>query len=68
MAVEYNKELCDERHQNIDLQLSHTHAIIKDFKQETKDNIKQLFTRLNWFYIIAIATLIGIVATFFKVG
>ena len=67
MADEYNQALCDERHKNVELQNAQTQTIIKEFKVETKDAIKQLFNRLNWFYIIAIATLIGIVATFFKV-
>lgn len=67
MTEEYNQALCDERHRNIDIRLTQTHTTIKEFKQETKENIKQLFTRLNWFYILAILTLAGIIATFFKV-
>lgn len=32
---------------------------LKDNLKEIKDNIKTLFNRLNWFYLIAISTLVG---------
>ncbi len=53
--VEFNKDLCDERHLNI-------HQYINELKAE----IKALNTRLNWFYIIAIVTLVGVIGTYFK--
>lgn len=57
MAEEFNKELCEERHDKIEQTFSRLFREIKD------QSIK-----LNWFYIIAIMTLAGIVATFIKVG
>lgn len=32
---------------------------IKEDLKEIKDNIKTLFVRLNWFYLIAISTLVS---------
>ena len=54
---DYNKELCEERHEKIEETFSRLFREIKD--QSTK---------LNWFYILTIGTLVGIVATFIKVG
>lgn len=52
---EYNKELCDERHSNIE----------KTF-QRLFNKIDAVSAKLNWFYLLAIATLIGVVANFLK--
>lgn len=53
MADEYNKGLCDERHRNIENLLA-----------EINQNIKTLFTRLNWFYALVIGSLAATVTTF----
>jgi len=45
-SEEYVKELCDERHE-----------FIKEKLIGIEGNIKQLFTKLNWFYVLAIGTL-----------
>ena len=43
----YNKELCDERHQNIALMISKMDKLMDT-----------LFSRMNWFMLTAIAALI----------
>ena len=47
---EYNKELCDERHNNLDKALDRLFS-----------KIDIVASRLNWFYVIAILTLGGVV-------
>jgi hypothetical protein len=48
-------KFCDERHAHID-----------EWHMEIKQNINALFSRLNWFYLIAISTLAVVVANYFK--
>lgn len=57
MGVEYNKELCEERHENLDKALTRVFG-----KFDAVGKKFDLFNcKLNWFYIITIATLIGVV-------
>ncbi len=55
MGDEFNKDLCNERHKNVELMFG-----------KIDKNIESLFGRLNWFYVIAIITLVGVVASFLK--
>ena len=55
MAEEYNKELCDERHHNI-----------KDTFDRLFRKVEQIMTRLLWFYLLAILTLVGVIANLVK--
>ncbi len=52
---EFNKELCEERHENIEK----THSRL--FTALDKHSIK-----LNWFYGVAILTLVGVIANLLK--
>jgi hypothetical protein len=60
--AEYNKELCDERHSNL------SEALGRVFKKFDTVSLKfdKLNTKLNWFYIVTIATLLGMIANYFK--
>jgi len=51
----YNKELCDERHGNIEKTFSRLF-----------DKIDKVANKLNWFYVITIATLALVIANLFK--
>lgn len=55
MGEEYLKELCDEKHKNIDRNV-----------EDIKKNVNLIFIRLNWFYVIAITTLGGVLVSIFK--
>jgi hypothetical protein len=48
MTTDFNRELCDERHKNIEGMLT-----------KIDKNVDTLFIRLNWFFILAIATLVS---------
>lgn len=48
-------KFCDERHKVLD-----------EWREDFKHDIRSIFVRLNWFYVIAIATLAAAVANFFK--
>lgn len=54
---EFNRELCDERHR-----------ALAEALHEIKENTNKLFNRMNWFYILAIMTLAGVIANFFNHG
>ena len=45
------KEVCDVKHKSVDTNI-----------KEVKVALDELFTKINWFYIIAIATLASSVA------
>jgi hypothetical protein len=60
--AEYNKELCDERHSNLSEALG---RVFKKF-DTVSSKFDKLNTKLNWFYIVTIATLLGMIANFFK--
>lgn len=51
MGDEYNKGLCEERHKNIERLL-----------MKIDENTKILFGRLNWFYVLAIGSLVAAVS------
>jgi hypothetical protein len=51
----YNKELCEERHQ-----------YIRDFTVEVKNEMSVIHKKLNWFYLIAITTLVGVIINLLK--
>ena len=57
MSDEYNKELCEERHENLDKALT---RVFGKFDKIGK-KFDSFNGKLNWFYIITIATLIGMV-------
>lgn len=59
MSEEYNKGLCDERHSNLDSALT---RVFEKF-DKVGDKIDKTNTKLNWFYIVAIATLLSGVAS-----
>ena len=48
MESDYNKELCDERHKNL-----------LEMLAKIDKSVVSLYNRLNWFYLIAITTLIS---------
>jgi len=55
-------ELCNERHNSISKDTERNdkaHA-------EIKDSVCKVVTQLNWFYVVAIATLLATVANYFK--
>lgn len=63
MPEEYNKELCDERHSNLDGALT---RVFKKF-DSVGEKIEKTNGKLNWFYIVAIGTLLaGIANLLFK--
>lgn len=55
MGEDFNRELCDARH---DFLKENIHTI--------NENIKQLFTRLTWFFILVIGTLSTVIASLIK--
>ena len=46
--TDFNKELCDEKHRNLE-----------ELVKTINTSIQSLYTRLNWFYLIAITTLVS---------
>lgn len=50
MGDEYNRDLCEERHKNVDRNIT-------DMRSEMNDKFETLFGRLNWFYLLAIGTM-----------
>jgi hypothetical protein len=54
-----DSKLCEEKHKAID-------EWKEDFNLRVERDIQALFNRLNWFYVIAVATLAATVANFFK--
>jgi len=58
---EYNKELCDERHENLDKAL--TRVFTKFDKVSAK--FDKFNGKLNWFYIVTISTLLAVLANLF---
>jgi len=56
---QFNKEVCQIKHTGIDDKLDG----INDMLDKADKKIDLLFNRLNWFYILVITALGGIVAT-----
>jgi hypothetical protein len=54
---DHDRRFCDERHHEIHLWMA----------QQKKD-METLFNRLNWFYVIAIATLVSSVMSLARGG
>jgi len=50
-----NIDFCNERHKAVD-----------EFKIEIRDDVKAIFIRLNWFYVISISTLCAIIYNIFR--
>jgi hypothetical protein len=59
--------IINERRQSVDMKFcDERHSHIDNWHKDIKDDIKSLFSRLNWFYLIAISTLAVAIANFFK--
>lgn len=59
---DFNKPLCDERHDNLDKALT---RVFNKF-DAVSEKFEKAGQKLNWFYVITITTLLGVLANFAK--
>lgn len=64
--MEYNEALCNEKHATIQRDMDDRKNDINNIGNLMRESIDALHKKLNWFYVITIATLAGIVANFVK--
>ena len=66
MNGSYNKEFCDERHKNLKETIDEMKSDITSIANILRESTDALHTKINWFYVIAIITLAGVIANFVK--
>jgi hypothetical protein len=63
-ADEFSEKLCDVKHKNVDKDMQKMAEDINKVADITRDSINGLHKKINWFYVLTIATL---AATLFDV-
>jgi len=66
MGDEFNLALCDEKHRNVRENQQEMRTDINNLGNIVRESTDALHKKLNWFYVIAISTLIGVVVSLAK--